>query len=283
VRRALAVLLVVVGVTSCPSAGAVAAVPSLDHIVVIVFENKEEQEIVGSPDAPTFTSLAQRYVRFTRYQAVTHPSLPNYIALISGGTHGIRSDCTSCLVHASNLADTLAEAGRTWKTYAEGLPRPGFTGAWYGRYVKKHVPFLYFRDVVRSPARRQRIVPLAQLHADLEGATLPNFALVVPNLCNSMHDCPVATGDRWLAKVIPPLLELDNTLVFVTFDEGHLGTGHNHVAALALGKAVAPGTEVTTVTGHYAFLRTVETAWGLPLLGHSASARPFTGIWSQPG
>jgi phosphatidylinositol-3-phosphatase len=281
VRRGLTLLLILLAVTTCSSARAVEGAPSLDHVVVIVFENKEEQEVIGSPQAPTFTSLAHEYVRFTRYQAVTHPSLPNYIALVSGGTQGIRSDCTSCVVDVRNLADTLGAAGRTWKTYAEGLPRPGFTGARYGRYVKKHVPFLYFRDVVRSPARRQRVVPLTQLRQDIDAGALSSFALVVPDLCHSMHDCSVRTGDRWLAAVVPPLLRLENTLVFVTFDEGHPGRGRNHIAALALGTAVRPATRVTAVTGHYSFLRTAEAAWGLPLLGHSAGAKPFTGIWRQ--
>jgi len=279
VRRAVALLGLALAVSACSSASAIDAVPSLDHIVVIVFENKLEPEVIGTPAAPTFTSLARRYVRFTRYQAVTHPSLPNYIALVSGGTQGIRTDCTRCLVDAPNLADSFADAGRSWKTYAEGLPYPGFTGVEYALYVKKHVPFLYFRDVLRSPARRQRIVPLSRLRADLVAGTLPNFALIVPDLCNSMHDCPVRMGDRWLARIVPPLLQLENTVVFVTFDEGHLGKGLNHIATLALGTAVRTATQATAPAGHYGLLRTIEAAWGLPLLGHSATAKPFTNIW----
>jgi hypothetical protein len=254
-------------------------VPSFDHVVVIVFENKDESQVIGSRDAPTFTQLGHRYVRLTRYTAITHPSLPNYLALISGSTQGIRSDCTRCLVDAPNLADTLAAAGRSWKTYAEGLPRPGYTGARFGLYAKKHVPFLYFRSVVRSASRRARVVPLTQLAVDRRRNALPDFALVVPNLCNSMHDCPVTTGDRWLRRVVPPLLALPNTLVFVTFDEGLPLPGHNHVTALALGTAVRPGVESAQATGHYGLLRTVEDAWGLPPLGRSARAAPLTGIW----
>ena len=68
---------------------------------------------------------------------------------MSGSAHGIRSDCTDCVVRARSLADTLAVAGKTWKTYAEDLPYPGFTGGSSGRYAKKHDPFLYFRDVAR--------------------------------------------------------------------------------------------------------------------------------------
>jgi hypothetical protein len=281
VKHAPALLLVATTLAACPSSHAVASTPELAHVVVIVFENKEERQVIGSRAAPTFTALARTYVRLTQYYAVTHPSLPNYLALTSGATHGIRSDCNRCVVDARNVADTLEEAGRTWKTYAEGLPRPGYSGARAGRYVKKHVPFLYFRDVVSNPGRRGNIVPLPQLTADLDSGALPDFALIVPDLCHSMHDCPVRTGDRWLHAVLPPLLELPGTVVFVTFDEGAGGPAGNHVAALALGTAVRPATRIAQRTGHYGLLRTIETAWSLPLLGRSAAAKPIAGIWRQ--
>jgi phospholipase C len=274
--RLAVVALVATAVLSCTGAHAAGGVPDFRHVVVITFENKDEGQVVGSRSAPTFAAMARRYARLTNYEGVSHPSLPNYLALVSGSTHGIHSDCTSCIVNARNLADTLGAAGRSWKAYAEGLPRAGWTGASAGLYAKKHMPFLYFSDVVSRPARRGRIVPFTRLAADLAAGAMPDFALLVPNLCNSMHDCSVATGDRWLARVLPPLLKLPETVVFVVFDEGE---GGNHVPALALGTAVRAGTRATASTGHYGLLRTIETAWGLPLLGHSASARPITGIW----
>jgi acid phosphatase len=274
VKHALALLLLA-SLPATPGALAQDDTPRPAHVVLIVFENKEEGQVLGSRAAPTFTALARRYVRLTNYYAVTHPSLPNYLALVSGQTHGIRRDCTRCVVDAPNLADTLDAAGRTWKTCAEGLPRPGYTGAASGRYVKKHVPFLYFRDVASNVARRNQVVPLRQLKADLERGTLPDFALVVPDLCHSMHDCPVRSGDRWLHGHVPPLLALPDTVVFVTFDEGAWGAGGNHVAALALGTAVRPAARIAQKTGHYGLLRTIEDAWELPSLGHSA----INGLW----
>ena len=271
--------LALLAVVTCPAARAVEAVPDFQHVIVIVFENKEEGQVIGRSAAPTFTAMARRYAMVTRYYAVTHPSLPNYIAMISGSTHGIRRDCTGCVVDGTNLADMLEEAGRSWKAYAEGLPRPGFTGAKYRRYVKKHVPFLYFRNIAGSPSRRVHVVPLKQLHADLAGDALPDFALVVPDLCNSMHDCPIRTGDKWLRATLPPLLRLPNTVVFVTFDEGTRRPDGNHIPALVLGTAVSPGSRFAELTGHYGLLRTIEAAWSLPLLGHSARVAPFTGIW----
>ena len=277
-RHAAGLLLIAALLAASPSAQAVDRA-NLAHIVVIVFENKEERQVIGSRAAPTFTAMARSYVQLTRYTAITHPSLPNYLALVSGSTHGIRSNCTACVVSAPSLADTIEQAGRSWRTYAEGLPRPGYTGARAGRYAKKHVPFLYFRDVVSSPERRSQVVPLPQLAADLENGSLPDFALVVPDLCHSMHDCPVRTGDRWLRTILPPLLQLPDTVVFVTFDEGAWRPGGNHVAALALGSAVRPATRSAQRTGHYGLLRTIEAAWGLPLLGYSASAKPIARIW----
>lgn len=77
------------------------------------------------------------------------------------------------------------------------------------------MPFLYFRRVLSRPARLARIVPLRQLSHDLATRRLPDFALVVTDLCHDMHDCPVATGDRWLHSFLPSLLKLPDTVVFV--------------------------------------------------------------------
>lgn len=258
-------------------------VPDFTHVVVVVFENHEAGAIVGNPDAPTFNALGDRYARLTRYAGVTHPSLPNYLALVSGSTHGITSDCTDCIVAARNLADTLEAAGKTWKTYAEDLPAPGYTGAYAGRYAKKHDPFLYFRDIATSRRRSAHVVPFTQLARDIASHRLPRFSLIVPNLCNDMHDCSVATGDAWLKVHIAPLVrspELRGGVVFVVFDEGTTDEGGGgHVDALALGPTVKARSVFPRATNHYGLLRTIEDAWHLPRLGLSAKGTPIGGIW----
>jgi hypothetical protein len=275
-----ACLLVFCAVLACPAAGAVTPIPTFDHVVVLVFENKESTSVLGNRAAPTFNAYARQYANLTRYYAVTHPSLPNYLALVSGSTQGVTTNCTDCVVDAKSLADTIEASGRTWKTYAEGLPAPGFLGPFKGRYAKKHNPFAYFRDVVKDPARLARLVPLAQLGPDLRSGALPNFSLVVPDLCHSMHDCSVSVGDKWLRSQLGRLLKLPNTVLFVLFDEGTTSIrGGGHTAALAVGTALRPRSRFTFVTSHYGVLRTIEQAWGLPLLGNSARARPITGVW----
>jgi phosphatidylinositol-3-phosphatase len=270
------------GCAFLPGAGAAEPpVPSFEHVVVIVFENKAPAAVLGNAAAPEFNSFASRNAVLTRYSSITHPSLPNYLALLSGSTHGISSDCTDCLVSGRSLADTLEKAHRTWKTYAEGLPRPGWTGCCSGRYAKKHVPFLYFRNVVTRPASLRRVVPLRQLSRDLAARRLPDFSLVVPDLCHDMHDCSLRTGDAWLGRFLPPLLrsrQLSHAVVLVVFDEPPVGEG-NLVPALAIGPLVRRRAAFASPTSHYGLLRTIEDAWGLPHLGRSARAAPITGIW----
>jgi hypothetical protein len=275
-------VLVAAATLACSASAATPRVPAFEHVIAVFFENKEARTVLGSRNAPTFNAYAARHANMTRYYGITHPSLPNYLAFVSGSTQGIKTNCTSCLISARTLADTIEESGRTWKTYAEGLPRPGYLGAVSGRYAKKHNPFVYFRNIASNPARRSRVVPLTQLARDLREGGLPDFSLVVPDMCNSMHDCPVAVGDAWLRRLLPRLIRLPNTVVFVLFDEGASAVrGGGHIPALAIGTAVRPRSRFTRVTDHYGALRTIEEAWGLPLLGRSARAAPITGIWRE--
>jgi hypothetical protein len=260
------------------------AIPSFSHVVVVVFENKNAGDVVGNGQAPTFSRLARRYAILSDYHGVSHPSLPNYLALVSGSTQGIQSDCSDCTVDAPNLADTLERAGRTWKTYAEGLPSVAFTRETsHGLYAKRHNPFVYFRDILDRPDRLQRIVPLVRFSGDLAARRLPDFSLVIPDVCHDMHDCPVASGDAWLASFLPPLLAspvMRNGVVFVIFDEAEdVDEGGGRLPALVLGPLVRPGARARAMLSHYDLLRTIEQAWRLPLLGQSAAARPIAGIW----
>ena len=271
-RRALvaAVLGLCAGAQASPQ-----PVPHFRHVVVIVFENKGPGAVLGNRNAPAFNAFARTGAVLTGYRGVTNPSLPNYLALVSGSTHGVTTDCTSCVVGGPSLADTLAAKGLTWKAYAEGIPRAAWTGAGAGRYAKKHVPFLYFRNVLARPAWLRNVVPLRRLSP----RRLPDFALVIPDLCHDMHDCPVRVGDAWLRRFLPPLLRIPDTVVFVTFDESY-GPG-NRVPALALGPLVRPGSRFASAMTHYGLLRTIEDGLGLPPLGRSARVGPVTRIWKQ--
>jgi phosphatidylinositol-3-phosphatase len=279
--RIVAVLLAASALLGCrAAAGAVAPIPDFDHVIVVVFENKESGSVLGSRDAPTFNLYARVYARATQYYGVTHPSLPNYLALVAGSTFGYTTNCVDCPLAAQSLADTIEDTGRTWKAYAEGLPARGFLGGANGRYAKKHNPFAYFDPIIEDPTRLRQIVPVEELRTDAARGTLPDFSFVVPDLCNSMHDCTVRTGDAWLRKTVGPLLKLPRTAIFITFDEGATWIrGGGHIPTLVVGTAVRRKSAYRLVTNHYGLLRTIEQAWRLPLLGQSARARPLTGIW----
>ncbi|MBT2503868.1 alkaline phosphatase family protein [Curtobacterium sp. ISL-83] len=272
---------------AAPTAGAssrTAPASAVQHVVVIVDENKPATTIIGNPSAPYLNALAAASARATDYSAITHPSLPNYLALTSGTTGGITSDCNppggSCLVPGKNLADEIHASGRSWKMYAEGMPAP-CTASNAGRYAVKHDPFLYFPDVTADHAScADHVVPSTSLSADLRSAsTLPDFAFVSPDLCDDMHDCSVATGDAWLARTVPAILHSpaftqQRSLLVVTFDEGN--SGDNTVACILAGSAAAPRASSATAYDHYSLLRTIEVLWGLPpLTSNDAHATPM--------
>ncbi len=248
------------------------------HVAVIVMENEEYGDILGSSSAPFINSLARRYAVATGMYAITHPSLPNYLALTGGSTFGIDSDCTGCSVSASSLVDQLEAAHLSWRAYMEDLPRPCFTGASAGEYAKKHDPFAYYTRVTRSPARCANIVPLSRLAADERGGTLPRFLWISPNLCHDMHDCSVSTGDRFLAGLVPRLLGAlgRRGLLFLTWDEGSSDDGccrlarGGHIVTIVAGDGARPHARLTKPTDHYSVLQTIEDLLGLERLRGAA-------------
>ena len=60
--------------------------------MLVIMENQQAINILGSQNAPNITSLSQSYPIATRYFAATHPSLPNYLALWAGSTFAITDD-----------------------------------------------------------------------------------------------------------------------------------------------------------------------------------------------
>ncbi len=250
------------------------------HIAVIVMENEEYGNIIGSRSTPYINRLASRYALASSMYAITHPSLPNYLALTGGSTFGIDSDCTGCTVGKTSIIDQLSHAHVSWKAYTEDLPHPCFTGAGAGEYAKKHDPFIYYSRVADQPARCAHIVPLAELAADEHSHTLPTFIWITPNLCHDMHDCDPNTGDRFLAALLPALLRSlrPRGILFLTWDEGtsddgccELASG-GHIATVIAGPGAKRGARLATPVDQYSILQTIEDLLGLPRLRGAACA-----------
>jgi len=248
--------------------------PRLAHIVLIVMENESSAAIIGDPHAPFLNSLADHYALAADYSALFHPSLPNYIALTSGSNQGITDDRSppgaGYAVSAVNLADRIEASGRTWKLYGESMPAPGYASD-TGLYATRHIPFLYYRDILDDPARRTgHIVPFTRLAGDLRSAaTMPDFVFITPNLRDDMHDAPVAVGDAWLSRVVPAILAspafvTTRSLLVITWDEG-VGADQ-HIATILAGSGAKLHYRSNRPYDHYSLLHTIEADWGLPPL-----------------
>jgi hypothetical protein len=256
--------------------------PRTSHIVELVMENAERDEVVGNAAAPYVNALIRRYALAVHSFAVTHPSLPNYVALLSGSTHGISSDCTGCRVHAANLVDQLEARGISWRAYLEDVPAPCFTGAGAGGYAKKHNPFIYFADISSVRARCDKLVGFGALAHDLRAGTMPTFAWVTPNLCDDGHDCSLARADAFLARTVPLLLrELGpHGFLVLTWDEGTSeraccggSAAGGEITTVLAGPDVRRGARLQTPVDHFGVLGTIEEALGLRALAGAADAR----------
>lgn len=291
-------LLIMVTMPACTSTRPARARPQVDltslpnfsHVFVIVLENKGKGQAVGQSTAPYLSQLAKTYARAANYHSITHPSLPNYLALTGGDTFGISSDCTDCFVDAPNLAVQLETAGKSWRAYMESMPSPCFVGDANPNYAQRHNPFIYYNNIRTQPARCQNIVPFSQFAGDLQQNSLPNFIWISPNLCHDMHDCSVNTGDQWLQQWVPKILASpawqNNGVLFITFDENDgytLFSGGGPVDTLVISPLVQPGFVSSVAYNHYALLHTIEAAWGLPLLGKvsSSAANPMVDFFNQ--
>jgi hypothetical protein len=284
-RTALLTAGVLAAVSACVRAGpgggasAATAVPSPDHVVVVVLENHAYRQVIGSSSAPYINSLKAGGADLTRSHAITHPSQPNYYALFSGSTQGVTGDgcVTPGFSSAANLGSEVIAAGGTWASYSESLPAQGSTVCTSGDYAQKHDPWFGFRDVPTNTAKT-----FAQFPADY--GTLPKMSFVIPNLCHDMHDCSVSTGDTWLRNNLGAYAawaKTHNSLLVVTFDEDD-ARGGNHIPTVLYGQPVRPGSSNGTAYDHYDLLRTLEDLAGTSgHAGKAASASDITGIWSD--
>ncbi|WP_336114786.1 alkaline phosphatase family protein [Streptomyces sp. PTD9-10] len=256
-----------------------AALPTPDHVVVVVMENHAYSQVIGSSSAPYINNtLKAGGANLTQSYGLTHPSEPNYYMLFSGSNQGRTDD--SCVtvgsISAPNLASELIAAGQTWKSYNESLPSQGSTVCSSGNYAQKHNPWFGFSNVPTNTA-----MTMAQFPTDY--TTLPKVSFVVPNLCSDMHDCSVSTGDTWIQNNLGAYAtwaQTHNSILAVTFDEDNKLSG-NRIPTVLYGQHVAPGSSSATTYNHYNVLRTVEDLAGLTThAGNAASAADITGIWN---
>ncbi len=245
--------------------------PTYQHVIWIVFENKGYKATVGSGASAYWTQLSQQCSNSTAAYGITHPSLPNYLAMVGGSFYGVSTDgYPTESINAPTIYDSAASSGKTWKSYQESMPTNCDTSV-TGTYYPKHGPAVYFSN--DKSACQQDDIPMGTTTSgaflsDLNNNTLPNFAEVTPNICDDMHDCSVQTGDAWLKTWMTVILssssyKAGNTAVFIMMDESLASGENNQVPFVVVAPSVKPKTIVTTHLDHYDILRTTEALLGM--------------------
>jgi hypothetical protein len=257
--------------------------PATTKLMVIYEENTDASSIYGSSSAPNINKYVADCGSAQNYQALTHPSLPNYMASTSGLSYASSpwtSDCDpggSCLTGNDNIFHQVGVSG--WKAYAESMTSNCQTGS-SDTYASKHNPAEYYTDVrTQCPTNDVPMgtITSGALHNDVVGGTLPTFSTITPNLNNDMHDGTIQQADTWLggwmAQIVAgPDYQSGHLVVLVVWDEGS-GDGNvaSTVAMIAMSPYIAPGTKSSTYFTHYSFLKAAEDVARVPELSGAAT------------
>jgi phosphatidylinositol-3-phosphatase len=277
-------------------------------LIIVMLENESYSDAVGNASMPFFNKLWREgkngtgpVTIYTRMHAITHPSLPNYVAITSGGIHGQDTDTVEAgQIHATSLWDQLTAAGISWDVFQDAMPiacdiqhryeDPERTN---GLYVIHHNPGIIYARVFASVKKCLRVVPLSALRT----SALPAVSFVTPNECDNFHGvfpqtaarfgykhCIIGSAalrrrsDSWLAAHVTAWTAAGAD-VLITWDEGteanaNSTTGGQRIASLLTGPFVPPG-HVGKRYSHYSVLAGIEDRYRLRLLGQAATANPI--------
>jgi len=307
-----------------PAASIPAPAARFDHVFVLVEENQNYEDVIGNTnDLPYLNTLAAKYGVATNYYANTHPSINNYFYL-TAGRRGVGSLWAGALadqyfgeVAGDNIASILTANHKTWKAYAESIPRAGYLDGDHSPYIKHHNPFAYFASVRESSGQASQasnIVPFDNFARDLQGDSLPNYSFIIPNLYNDGHNNPVTRKkatcgdhralqgiDTWLKSNMDPLIESAtfkrSGLLVIVFDEGcETGPkadsrydpkrsdlkGGGHIAAVIVSSRTSAGTTRDELFHHESVLRLSLRALGIEQLpGLAGQAQDMNGFFSK--
>ena len=252
----------------------------MSKVMIVIFENMDYGQV---NELPFFKKLATEGALFTNFHGETHPSQPNYIALVSGSQNGVSTNDKVDL-DAPSIADLLESEGKTWKVYAESYPGDCFSGQSFGTYVRRHNPFISFKNIQNNSVRCARIVNASALTSDVEQDTMPDYSFYVPDINNCGHDTSPAFAEAWYSKTFGPLITdsrfMKGMLLVTTFDESGPLEPTNHIYTSFFGSGVRAGSVSSTRYDHYNVLRTIEGGFGLGTLSsQDGSATAIADIW----
>ena len=269
-----------------------AGLPVYDHVVIVVEENKDYEQIIGNKNASYINDVLRKEgASLTKCFAEEHHSEGNYFWLFSGSNQhvGFTDKIPSRDLTTGNLGEELIHAGRSFKGYSEGLPEIGSPAAEEGLYARKHVPWVSFSNVPHGKTVDDSSNLRFPQDFPSDYNALPTVSFVIPNLVNDMHNgsipSAIGTGDRWLREHIDGYYrwaKQHNSLLILTFDEnsqfsfsgGLTDPGDNdpkkanHIVTIFAEAHIKPGeyVEEKGVT-HVNVLRTLEAMYKLSRSG----------------
>jgi hypothetical protein len=256
---------------------------AVTKVLVFVEENHSLSEMKS--EMPYTFGLAQRFGYATHYTAIGHPSLPNYIATAGGKTYGITNDDPPSAnpVRGTSVFGQATAAGKMAAVYVDGMVHSCATEDGGTQYAVKHNPWAYFVNERKTCQKYD--VPVDRLDVAITNGRLPNVAMVVPNLCNDAHDCPLGTADTWFKGWMTKIFEgpdwrSGHLAVVLTADEDDQSEANTVLTVV-----IHPSQKahvVTTALTHYSLTRLFEEVSGTPYLFGAASAASMTTAFGLP-
>jgi phosphatidylinositol-3-phosphatase len=284
---AAAVTIAVSGAASAAPAAAPAHVAPPNRTVVTTSPTKvltvlEENHSLAQmlSGMPYLSGLAAKYSYATDWTAVSHPSLPNYLAIVGGSTFGVTNDSAPSVNaakvgSAKSVFDQALAVGKTAKTYAESMPQ-NCNLVTASPYAVKHNPWAYFGSSASRASCNKFDVSTATLQTAESTNTLPNAGFVIPNLANDAHNGTLATADGWLkTNLAKALASTDFTsgklVIVVSCDEGTSTYPNDKVLTVVMHAGTAHRV-VTTLLSHYSLTRYYAQVLGSTPLSAGAKA-----------
>ncbi len=286
-------------IINAPIRTAAGTTQAFDYVTVILMENNGLCDIInttlggcsGTGSGTYMTSLVTANSIGTHYTGITHPSEPNYLALIGGSTFGITSDGNCCWQLSNpNIIDRIEASGRTWKAFAENAAGSGTCSFRPIPREADHFAFLEFSDLNTSSRCANFLATTSpndqEFLSVLNGTNPPNFLWLTPNDTDNMHSSSVSRGDNYLSNLVPKILSsttftTKNAALFIVFDEGSdncpAAPSGDCVYATWAGPVVKKAYSSNAQYNHYSFLKTLETVWSLSsLTSNDQSATAMT-------
>jgi beta-lactam-binding protein with PASTA domain len=287
---------------------------TVPQIGILILENASEAEVISHS---YFATLAANYERCTDVYGIDHPSLPNYLALTSGGEQGKGgTDSISGLpFNVDNVFRQLTTAGFTWKAYAEGYVQEGSPAPPYRKddanlspYFVRHDPAAMYSDTYNVSAKHKDFDGAGGLIADVAASALPDFFIVSPDIYNNGHtrfpggptDHLAFTND-WALGNNPAgysyvFLGIDDLIahlrtggiLIVTCDEGSTNTnGGGDMYCVVAGAPTSGAADFAATSSTFGILKAVQDFFGLPrftglagsTLGRCDSRYLSTSLW----